>query len=385
MQMWETIVIGLGGMGSAAFMHLARRGVRTLGIERFDVAHDRGSSHGDTRIIRKAYFEHPDYVPLAKQAYDGWHEIEEASGQRLLERCGLLLAGPTEGDVIAGTRAAARQHELTLETIEPSDVRAHYPALRPTDDMEVLLERDAGFLRVEDCVRTQIELGQRAGGTLALNQRVRKWHCADGVVEVQTDSERYRARSAIITTGPWAQELLKDLGLPLAVQRKMQLWFPTIGKEFRLEAPCPVFGFQIADAFYYGFPEVRAGMVKLAEHTGASPVGSADALDRALRESDVERVRGFARTCLAPLGKTPTRHAACLYTMTRDGHFIVDRHPQSPNVALAVGFSGHGFKFAPLIGEILVDLIMTGQTTAPVGFLGLGRFGAGESSAGGLR
>ena len=373
MQSFDCIVIGVGGMGSAACYELARRGVRVLGLEQFSVGHDRGSSHGETRIIRKAYFEHPDYVPLLHTAYRLWAELEEATEQKLYTRTGLLMAGPEDCETIVGVRRAAREHSLAIESLTPSEARRRFPTVAIPDDTAVLFEPDAGLLAVEHCVRVAAAAAIAHGATIRCGIAVRSWRTDAKGVTVETTDGAFHAAKLVITAGAWSAALLGDLGVPLRVLRKVQLWLGTIDPRNRLEAGFPVFCFE-SGGFFYGFPSLDGASMKIAEHSGEEVVESPSMLNRAFARADAERVQSFAQRHLLGVTTEVQRHATCMYTMSPDGHFIIDRDPRHEHVTFAAGFSGHGFKFASLVGSVLADVAMDGRTSEPIGFLGLSRF-----------
>ena len=370
----DVIVLGLGGVGSATARALALRGARVLGIEQFDLVHDRGSSHGETRIIRKAYFEHPDYVPLLSAAYRGWDGLAAEAGRTLFERTGLLLVGPREGAVVGGTLEAARQHDLPLEVFDAGDLSRRHPGFQDAPGLLGLFEADAGFLRVEDCVRAALDGAVARGARLLARSPALSWRAVGNGVEVETAGERHRADRLVICGGAWAPRLLAGLGVALEPQRKVQLWLGAGEGAPRLDRGSPTFGFHIGGRFFYGFPSLDGQTVKVAEHGPGAPVPNPAALDRALHPDDLPRVVDFAAAHLREVGPRVSRHAACMYTLSPDEHFVVDRHPEHPQVALCAGLSGHGFKFATALGEALADLALEGATALPVGFLGLHRF-----------
>lgn len=378
---YDVIVAGLGAMGAAACWRLARRGLRVLGLEQYQLAHDLGSSHGQTRIIRMAYFEHPDYVPLLRSAYQLWDELESENVScatrehtPLFERCGLLLAGPGDGVVVSGTRRAAELHGLPLESLAAEDVRGRFSAFRVPDDLEVIFEADAGLLRVEACVASQLAAARRAGAEIRANEPLLDWSSDADTVSITTRDGRYTAQRLVLTTGPWSGPLLRELGVPLQIERRVQLWFPAIDPALKLSAGCPVYGFQLGQSFFYGFPDLGCGEIKAALHTRRDPITGPDALDRGLRSTDAQPVIEFVNDLLPGAGPSPARHSVCMYSMTPDEHFVIDRHPERANVIFAAGFSGHGFKFAPLVGELLAELAIDGRARATADFLSLKRF-----------
>ncbi len=366
---YDVIVLGVGGMGGAALWRLAQRGVKVLGLEQFDVAHDRGSSHGATRLIRRAYFEHPDYVPLVDRAYALWSELEAAASRKLLHRCGLMLAGEPNGAVIGGVERAAREHQLKIETVPRADWSARFPALQIDPAMRVLYEPDAGFLEVENCVRAHVELACAAGATILTRERVIDWFADRTGARVTTDRASFAARHLLICGGGWTGALLSSLRLPLSIRRKTVSWFADPQQAYAHARGCPVFGFESCGGFYYGFPAIDALGVKVSDHAGGDAVADPDVLDRVVHENDDEPLRRFVQRHLPRLSTTITQRSVCMYTMTPDEHFIVDRHPQYPQVLYACGFSGHGFKFAPVIGAVLADWVTEGETSYPIDFL----------------
>lgn len=361
-------------MGSAACLHLARRGARVLGLEQFSLVHDRGSSHGESRIIRQAYFEHPDYVPLLFRAYDLWHDLEQATNRTLWHRTGLILSGPPDGETICGAKLSASLHNLTLEELTPKDATARWPSFHFPHEHAVAFEPAAGTLLVESCVQAHIDEACHHGADLRANEIVRSWDSDGHSVVVRTDSGEYRARSLIVTAGAWASRCLIDLGVPLNVLRKFVAWFPIRNGEFRAEQGIPTFYFEFPHGTFYGFPSLDGVTIKIAEHSGGEPVIDPASVDRAMHASDVVRLRAFLLAQFPGIDPEPVRHSVCLYTASPDQHFVVDLHPRWQNVAVACGFSGHGFKFAPVMGEALADLVQKGKTSLPIGFLGLNRF-----------
>lgn len=375
-QTYDCIVLGVGGFGSSALYHLARRGVRVLGLEQFGVAHDRGSSHGETRIIRQAYFEHPDYVPLLQRGYQLWRELESETNQRLFHEVGLFAAGPADGEVVPGTLLAAKLHGLPVEQLTPREACLLFPGYRFPEEFSVVFEQQAGYLEVENCVATHIEAAVQHGATLKADETVVSWNSEGCSVRVQTDKNTYEAAKLIITAGPWAGKMLADLGLPLTVVRKPLFWFPTSDPVFDVAAGNSTFFFEMPTGQFYGFPRIDGATVKVAEHTGGEIVADALTVDRGVHENDLTQLANFLRTCMPAVQPQPLRHAICMYTKTPDCHFLIDHHPQHANVVFGAGFSGHGFKFTSVLGEVLADLAMKGTTTQPVGFLSLSRLGA---------
>ncbi len=369
----DVIVIGCGGMGSATLLELARRGLRVIGIDRNTPPHRLGSSHGETRIIRKAYFEHPDYVPLLHRAWDRWLETESQSGTKLLEPRDLVMSGPDESEVIQGARESARVHGLAIENLTAQQAGERYPVLQIPHEHSVTVEHTAGFLWVERCVEQQLRLAVAAGAGLKVNETVLKISGSANSVEVTTDRGVYSAAAAIVTSGPWTTSLLPDYQKLITIRRKTLFWFPSTTNHWRHTKQAPIFLMDTDAGQFYGLPEVAEGLVKMGEHTGGEWVTSPEQTDRSVSESDLLPVQRFLRTCLKHVADEPMNSAVCLYSMTSDGHFLLDRHDDLP-VVVAAGFSGHGFKFAPVIAEACSDLITSSQTSLPISFLSKKRF-----------
>ena len=383
---YDAIVLGAGGVGSAAMWQLARRGLRVLGIDRFAPPHDRGSTHGQTRIIRQAYFEHPDYVPLLLESYRLWEELEQQTGSQLKVETGLLEAGPVDGVVVLGVLAAAAQHRLDVERLTAAEVAARWPAFRlrgepgAEEELVGVFERRAGLLYVEKCVDACLAEAKRHGAELLTGVEVLDWTSGADIV-VRTTAGEFRAARLVVAAGAWSASLLSSLGVPLEVRRKSQMWFkgPAAGRNSTTSSTAaadggPCFLFELAHGVFYGLPAIDERGLKAAEHSGGDVVANPLTVDRTLQLVESERVDEFLHAHL-PSVETPCRaHAVCLYTMSPDEHFIVDRHPSDPRIAFAAGLSGHGFKFTPVLGQALAELATEGVTCQPTAFLSLGRF-----------
>ena len=367
---FDAIVIGVGGMGSAACYALARRGLRILGLDRFPLVHNQGSSHGESRIIRKAYFEHPDYVPLLHRAYELWHDLERVSGQKLLRQTGLVLSGTADGETIRGTRLSAEQHHLELQNLSANEAKRRFPGFAFPSHHDVAFEPIAGTLFVEDCVRAHIDGAVQRGAIIRGSEPVTDWSSDGKSVCVRTATREYRARSLVITSGAWAAECLRDLQLPLTVVRKFVGWFPHHNDAFLADRGCPAYFFELPHGTFYGIPGFDSTTIKVAEHSGGEIVTDLDRIDRSCHPGDLVRLQSFLTDHLPGVDPEPARYSVCLYTLTPDRHFAIDLHPKWNNVSFAAGFSGHGFKFCPVVGEALADLVQQGTAALPIGFPG---------------
>jgi sarcosine oxidase len=372
---FDVIVIGVGGMGSAAACELARRGRRVLALEQFALGHDRGSSHGHTRIIRKAYYEHPDYVPLVCRAFERWYDLEQRQGIHLLSGCPCLSIGRADSAMIAGVRASAAQHHLPVGTLDAAELRRRFPAFQFGEDYEGVLEHSAGFLYVDDCVQAYACEAVRLGATIQDNEPVVSWQAGEREVTVQTTATRYTAARLLITAGPWASELLASRGAFLRVMRQVVQWFGTRDDALFRRDAFPLYIADTPQGHFYGFPVLNANGAKVAQHYGAPELMHPSEIERTIKPEDEERARAFLREYLPMIDGPRRRASVCIYTLTPDRHFIIDLHPDHSNVALAAGFSGHGFKFAAVVGEILADLADNGRTQLPISMFCIKRFG----------
>lgn len=381
MNRYDALVIGTGGVGSAALYHLARRGARVAGIDRFAPGHDRGSSHGQSRLIRQAYYEHPDYVPLVLRAYQLWSQLEQTTGRRLLHPIGLLQVGPAAGAVLAGVEASARAHQIGIERLTADEIVRRWPGFRIPAAWSGLYEPQAGYLEVEAAVRAHAEQAVRCGAELHLGHAALGWQRAGDDLVVRTEAGSFVCDRLIVTAGAWAAGLLADLAIALEVRRKPLFWFAA-ADAYRAADGCPAFLFETTRGLFYGVPAIDRRGVKLAEHTGGQVVSDPLTVDRRLDPHDERRVAAFAAEHLPALAGPATEHTVCLYTMSPDEHFVVDRHPREPRVVFAAGLSGHGFKFAPVLGEALADLALDGRTALPIGFLSADRPGLRAAAVG---
>lgn len=371
---YDVIVVGVGGMGSATAFELARRGRRVLALEQFALGHDQGSSHGLTRIIRKAYYEHPAYVPLVQRAYQRWYDLEQRVGRHLLTECGCLSIGGPDSELLAGVRASSRTHSLPVEDLTASDLRRQFPAFHFGDEYGGVLERSSGFLAVEECVQAHIQAARELGATILADQPALAWSTAGNGVVVETQSDRYTAGRLVLTAGPWAAGLLACWGQPLTVMRQVALWFGTSQPASFRRDVFPLFICDTPEGLYYGFPMLSSDGPKVARHYGAPELAGPGEVDRTVSDDDEENIRCFLRTHLPGVDGPCQRASVCLYTLTPDRHFILDVHPEHPQVVVAAGFSGHGFKFASVVGEVLADLTEKGRTDWPIDLFRLSRF-----------
>ncbi len=370
---YDVAIAGLGAMGSAAAYHLAKRGERVLGLDRYSPPHDLGSSHGPTRIIREAYFEDPSYVPIVRRAHELWRELQEVSGRDLLLQTGGLMIGRPEDDLVKGSETSARLHELPFEMLSSSELVKRFPGLRPTDDMAAIWDPMAGILYPEACIEAHLTLARAAGADLRFDEPVVDWRAECEGVEVRTTKTSYKAKKLIISAGAWLPALTPDLGLPIEVERQVLFWFePRSNPALFKAGVCPIFVFDYdGEHHLYGFPDLGEGVKAALMHQGEP--SDADTLRRDVDDRDEQAIRSQLERFLPDVVGRRIDAQVCMFTNTPDLHFLIDFHPRHSQVVIASPCSGHGFKFASAIGEILADLVEEGKTRHDISLFGVDR------------
>ena len=364
---YDAIVVGIGAMGSATLYQLSKRGFNALGIEQFGIPHSMGSSHGLTRIIRLAYYEDPAYVPLLRRAYELWHELEREADERLLIQTGSLDIGPADSEVFAGSLQSCIEHELPHEAFDGRELSRRFPGFRMPADSMALYQPEGGYLLPEHCIRTYARLAQSHGVTVHTGERLLGWDILpDGRVAARTDSATYTADKLVLCGGAWASKLAPVLHGKAVPERQVLIWLRTKQPKLFTPESFPVWNAMVDEGRYYGFPEVNPngdtpGM-KFGRWHHRDEVCDPDALDRETHPEDEALLRGFAERYFPDGAGETLNMAACMFTNTADEHFILDTLPGRPQVSLAAGFSGHGFKFSSVVGEIMADLALDGTT-----------------------
>jgi sarcosine oxidase len=371
---FDVVIVGLGAMGSAAAYQLAQRGQRVLGLDRFAPPHSFGSSHGQTRFIREAYFEHPLYVPLVQRAYECWTELEQAMGRPLLRQTGGLMIGRPNGTLVTGVQHSAQLHHLAHELFSAAEVRQRFPAFHPPDDMMAVWEPRAGILFTEACIEAHLEIARRQGAMLQFDEPVVAWEADGEGVRVQTSKGSYQASWLLLTVGAWLRRLVPELALPLTVERQVQFWFePAARAEYFNVNRCPIYLWEYRpDRFFYGFPDLGEGVKVGRHHEGE--ITDPETVRREVAAEEVEGMRALLRRFIPDVDGPLRATSVCLYTNTPDSHFLIDVHPAHPQVVMASPCSGHGFKFSSVIGEILAGLLTEGRTAFDLNCFRLSRF-----------
>jgi sarcosine oxidase len=367
---YDAIVAGLGGMGSATAYQLAGRGKRLLGLEKFSPAHDRGSSHGRSRIIRQAYFEDPAYVPLLLRAYELWEQLENDTGQELMTLTGGLMIGRRDSELVSGSVESAEEHDLPYELLDAGETRDRFPPFSPDPGTVALYEKKAGFVRPEETVKAHLDRAASLGADLRFEEPVLSWEASGSRVGVETPEGSYEAERLVITPGAWAPQLLADLDLPLEVERQVMCWFePTSGLEPFLPDRFPIFIWEPDDGnWFYGFPAQDDDRgVKAAFYRAGGVPTTPETIDREVHDGEIDFIRTYLAEYVPDLAGRCLDARACMYTNTPDLHFVISAHPEHEQVVIACGFSGHGYKFCGVVGEILADLTTEGSTRHPIG------------------
>ena len=358
----DVAVVGLGSMGSAVAYRLAVGGLRVVGLDRFSPPHGRGEHAGGSRIIRTAYMEGPEYVPLVRRAYELWHELESATGETLLTNTGGLMLGRPDTLPVAGALATARAHGLAHEVLDAAEVRRRFPAFAPDDDEIGVFDETTGLVRPERAIAAHLRLAAAAGAELRTGVAVEGWSATDTGVTVTTRDGEVHADALVLAPGSWSPGLTR-LVVPMRVERRVQHYWRVEGHGI---GELPVWIWQAGSRIAYGLPTVD-GETKGAFHDGAEEVDP-DAGAAAASAAEIDEMRGWLRDRLPGLAAAPYLGSKpCLYTLTPDGHFVLGWHPEQPRVVVACGFSGHGFKFAPVVGEIIVDMLTAGGTVYDIG------------------
>ncbi|MGH9218228.1 MAG: N-methyl-L-tryptophan oxidase [Vicinamibacterales bacterium] len=360
----DVIVVGLGGMGSAAAAHVAARGRRALGLEQFHPGHTEGSSHGRSRVIRLAYFEHPAYVPLLRRAYELWRQLERDTSRHLLQMTGGLMIGAPDSEVVSGSVRSAREHDLDHEVLDAAEIHRRFAPFTPPPGVIALHEHEAGVVFPEEAIRAHLDVAARHGAELRFDERVDDWRVLpSGSIEVRTTRSAYTCDRLVLAPGAWAPSLFKIDWLPLEIEPQMLYWFEPAGGAAPFASDrFPIYIWDLGHGVqFYGFPADDEQRVKVAFFRSA--------------KIDEASMRTALEPCLPALARGRlVDSVSCKYTLTPDHHFVVGAHPHHPNVVVASPCSGHGYKFASVIGEILADLATSGVTRHPIDLFAPSRF-----------
>ncbi|MFD1632987.1 N-methyl-L-tryptophan oxidase [Haloplanus ruber] len=371
----DVIVVGVGGMGSATAYHLADRGIDVLGLERFDIPHTQGSSHGITRIIRRAYYEHPSYIPLIERAYELWDELAEETGRPVIHRTGSIDAGPQGNVVFEGSRRSCEEHDIPHEVLTGAELNERFPGYDLPADYRALYQEDGGFVVPEQSIIGHTEQAQAAGAEIRAREAVQDWvPTADGGVRVWTDKAVYEAERLVLAAGAWNYKLADALSGLAVPERQALAWFQPQTPELFEPETLPVWNIEVPEGRFYGFPVYDVPGFKLGKYHHFDETVDPDDYDTDPGRADEVLLRDFTEKYFPEAAGPTMSLATCMFTNTPDEHFILDTLPEHPQVTVGAGFSGHGFKFASVIGEILADLTADGDTDHAIEMFRLDRF-----------
>lgn len=371
---YDDIVIGVGGMGSATSYRLAQRGRDVLGLERYDVPHAMGSSHGVSRIIRLAYYEHPSYVPLIRRAYELWEEVQTRHGEQLLFETGSIDAAPEDDALFRGSLRSCEEYDIDHEVLSGTEVNERYPGYDIPEEHMAVYQPNGGYVLSERAIVAHVTQAQREGARIQARERATGWEPEGDGVRVTTDRGEYTADNLVIASGAWAGKHVDALDGLAVPQRQVLAWLQPQEPERFMPRNFPVWNLQVEEGRFYGLPIVKVPGFKFGKYMHREEDVDPDAMNRDPEPEDERLLREFAENHF-PQGTGPTMQlATCMFTNTPDEHFIIDQHPEHPQVVFGAGFSGHGYKFASVIGEILADLASEGRTDNPIDFLSLDRF-----------
>jgi N-methyl-L-tryptophan oxidase len=376
MMNYDVIIVGAGSMGMAAGYYLTLEGKSVLLLDSFNPPHDRGAHHGDTRIIRHAYGEGTSYVPLALRAQKLWFDLERESGRKLFYQTGVLNVGTRDSTFIQQVISSSEAYSLPLQTLDSSNIHTEWPGISLPEGYVGCFESDSGVLKSEECISAYRELLEHHQVTILTNTSVQELSIDSAGVTVQTAEQSYKGRALIVTAGAWSSKLLPLMNIhpPLVTKRKTFAWFEADDFLFG-EERFPAFTFETSLGHYYGFPSMGGAGLKVGRHDGGLWINPDEAIPEfGVQQEDEEDLRMFLSRFM-PLANTELRMGkTCTYTLTPDENFIIDTHPAYPHIAFAAGFSGHGFKFSSVVGEILSQLITTGRSEYDISLFSMNRF-----------
>ncbi|QPC88075.1 N-methyl-L-tryptophan oxidase [Mesorhizobium sp. NBSH29] len=372
---YDVAVVGLGAMGAAALYHLARRGVRVMGLEQFSPGHDKGSSHGESRAIRLGYSEHPSYVPLVRSAFENWHSLERDTGETVLVNTGILEAGVPGSPMVKGSVDACVEHGLAFEMLDATEVRRRFPGVVLPFDHTAIWQGEGGFLKPERANALHLKLATEAGAEVRTHTKVLALEPGSASVKLRLgDGSVIETGSVIVAAGAWASDLVPELKDLLFIQRMVLCWYETRAPELFGLGTLPVFAIDSGEDIVYGFPDFAGTGFKCASHYGSGVLAHADVARQDAGPDDEARTRRFIERYLPQAAGRLRAMKTCLYTMTKDEDFVIDLLPSDPRIVVASPCSGHGYKFASVIGAVLADLSTTGNTDHDISRFRMARF-----------
>lgn len=375
-KVYDLIIIGCGGIGSSTLYNATLSGLNTLCIEQYEKGHQKGGTHGETRAFRKAYYDNPSYIPLLEKAYLDWKNLDANTTMDLFIENGVLEVGSADSKMIAEALQFTEDYKIPIESLSNDQIMNRFPGFHVPENMVGIFQPQAGFLQLDNAMNYFINFSITHGADIAYNEKVLSWNVNEnGCVQVRTDKATYQSNYLIIATGSWTPELLRTLNIPLKIIQKKLVWIPVPKNEYTIQNGSPCFAYHLNDELFYGFPNLN-GFIKVARHNGGIllPHPNEDALEFDSKNEEAEAIKQFANDYLTKISLDSIKEADCLYDITPDGQFIIDNHPNYPQVAFAAGLSGHAYKMSNILGQILVKLVTKQPTEFDISFLSLNRF-----------
>lgn len=371
---FDLAVLGLGAVGSSALNYASKNGLKVIGLDQNSPPHELGSSHGETRAFRKAYFEHDGYVPLLKESYKMWKEFDSMSRETIFSETGVIVFGEPDGMLVTGMKKSANLHNLSIRDLSTKEVPKIYPYFTAPKNFDVLFEEQAGVLHIENIISENLALARAGGAVFSLNTTVNKWISNDQGIDIICKNGIIKANRLVICAGPWSRDILSDLSLNLKLRLKHLHWIKNTDRRMHIKEGCPVFCFENKKRIFYGFPEISGSRIKVAQHTGGTELSTPNKKPTLIENDELIEIETLAKEHILGTDFKTVSHSTCIYTMSPDENFIVDNHPEDNRIAFAAGLSGHGFKFSNILGKILCDLTTQNGTELPIDFLRLKRF-----------
>ncbi len=374
MKTFELIIVGCGGIGSAALYYASQLGLTTLCIEQYEQGHNKGATHGETRAFRKAYYDDIRYTPILKKAYTEWKKIEKQASQTLFVENGVLEIAEPQHQMITDSIACAKQYNIPIEILSNEVLTARFNNFFIPPNNIGILQPEAGFLYVDKCLKFFVESAKNNGATVLFNEPVISWELdSEEIIHVKTNKNTFRGKHLIICAGPWSSMLLPNLTIPVTLLQKKLVWTSVQNDSYSLDKGCPCFAYHLNEGIFYGFPTVSS-MMKIARHSGGKQIVTPEQSTNLNDQEELEAIQWFIKTYLPFANPIITKEANCIYDITPDKQFIIDTYPLSRKIVYAASLSGHGYKMANILGEIIVNLAIKGLTEFDISFLSLKRF-----------
>ena len=375
MAIYDAIVIGVGGMGSAALYHMAQRGMNVIGLDRYDIPNDMGSSHGITRIIRLTYHEDPSYVPLLRRAYELWHQLENRVDEKLLITTGIISAGKESSELFQGSKLSSEVHQVPHEVLSGPEVNQRFPGYQLPEDSVAVYQADGGMLLSERCIVAHVSAALELGAEVHGREGALFWRPTRAGVRVFTGRNDYDARKLVIAAGAWTGQIEESLAPVTVPERQVLGWFQPSRPELYRPDNFPVFNAELDEGRFYGYPAYGIPGFKVGKYHHLEQQVDPDTMDRDAHPEDEMVLRAFTRRYMPQAAGPTLALKTCMFTNTPDEHFIIDQLPGYPQVYAAAGFSGHGFKFCSVVGEVMADLVQYGESRHDLSLFGMERLG----------